>query len=63
MLRWVAHERDYKPGWVSNQYRAKFDVWPQGLIEISVPPDAEVLNWILFRMIRFAKSKARKAAA
>ena len=61
MLTSIARQRGYREGWVANQYRAKFGVWPQGLILIEVPPDSEVLNWVRHRMIKFAKS--RKAAA
>jgi superfamily II DNA or RNA helicase len=61
MLLHLAHQRGYRPGWVANQYRAKFNVWPQGLLGIQVPADAEVLNWVRHRMIRYAKSKAKAA--
>ena len=61
MLTSIARQRGYREGWVANQYRAKFGVWPQGLVLIEVPPDSEVLNWVRHRMIKFAKS--REAAA
>jgi DNA repair protein RadD len=60
-LHWIASQRGYKDGWVANQYKAKFGVWPQGLILCDVPADAEVAGWVRHRMIRYAKS--RQAAA
>jgi superfamily II DNA or RNA helicase len=63
MLRWIAEQRAYKQGWAANQYRAKFEEWPGGLLELAIPPDPEVSNWVRHRMIRWAKSKARRIAA
>lgn len=60
MLLRVAAERGYKSGWAANQYRQKFKVWPRGLSECSIEPNAEVLSYIKSSMIRYAK--ARKAA-
>lgn len=28
-LRWIAEDRDYKPGWAAQKYRSRFGVWPR----------------------------------
>ena len=61
MLIWIADQRGYQDGWVGNQFRAKFGVWPEGLIRIAIPPDREVANWVLYRTIKFAKSRSAAA--
>ncbi len=43
-------------------YRAKFGVWPQGLMTIPVKPDGEFLSYQRSRQIAYAKSKHRRHA-
>jgi superfamily II DNA or RNA helicase len=57
MLLGLAHERGYKSGWVANQYRQKFQVWPRGHIEVALPPSPEVRSYVKSRMIAFAKQR------
>jgi superfamily II DNA or RNA helicase len=57
MLLQVGNERGYKPGWVANQYRQKFGVWPRGLAEMPMQPNKEVWNYVRYSMIRYAKSR------
>lgn len=62
-LNWIARERGYKSGWVSNTYKKKFGVWPNQLNRnASVQPTQEVRNYVLGLNIRFAKGKGRHAA-
>lgn len=57
-LRWIARERGYSDGWVSNQYRNKFGVWPNAYKgEAPVEPSPETRSWIKSQMIRFAKRR------
>lgn len=53
----------YSKGWVSNQYKQKFGVWPKGLHETPKPPSKETRNYIKSRIIAFAKSKERNQNA
>ncbi len=58
MLTFVAQQRGYKPGWAANRYRQKFKVWPRGLSDFPLAPDDEVLGYIRYSMIRYAKGKS-----
>ena len=53
----MAEERGYKPGWVANQYRAKFTVWPKGLIDAPMRPTPEVRKFIQDQRIAFLSQK------
>lgn len=58
-LRWIARERGYSDGWVSNQYRNKFGVWPNAYKgEAPVEASAETRSWVKSQMIRFAKRRS-----
>jgi DNA repair protein RadD len=59
----VQRNRGYSPGWVANQFRSKFGVWPKGLDNIQKPVTQDILNWIKHQQIRYAKSKERANAA
>lgn len=59
-LLWYCESRGYKKGWASNQYREKFGVWPRGMHDISMPPDATCRGWVTSRAIAYAKAR-RKA--
>ena len=54
----IGRERGYKAGWVANQYREKFGVWPRGVCEMPAEPTAEVRNFVKSRMIAYAKRRA-----
>lgn len=62
-LLYIEQKRHYRRGWAANQYRAKFGVWPRGLLDISITPSPETWSWVKSRMIRFAKSKEARHAA
>lgn len=49
--------KNYSEGWVANQYRQRFKVWPKGLHETIKPPSTETRNFIKSMMIAFAKRK------
>ncbi|MBL8408357.1 MAG: hypothetical protein JNJ81_11210 [Candidatus Accumulibacter sp.] len=55
-LLFIERQRNYKPGWSSNQYRSIFDVWPRGMIEVTAPPSPEVLGKVRANQIAFRKS-------
>lgn len=57
----IAQEKGYSPGWVANQYRAKFGVWPRTLVEVAAEPSPELRSWVKSQQIRYAKSKPRFA--
>lgn len=47
----------YSDGWVSNQYKNKFGVWPKSLHQTAKSPTMETRNYIKSRMIAFAKGR------
>jgi superfamily II DNA or RNA helicase len=51
----IMHKRGYKDGWVANNYRDYFGVWPVGMRYETKEPSPEILNWITSKMIRYAK--------
>lgn len=53
----IRMERSYSEGWVANQYKNKFGVWPRGLSKIAKEPSKEVRNYVKSRQIAYAKSK------
>lgn len=53
----IAEERSYKSGWVANQYRSIFGVWPKGLKEVGRPASLVVQNMVKANMIRFHKGR------
>jgi len=62
-LKWYGRSKGYKPGWAANQYREKFGVWPNDYKDSPVvEPNESVRGWIRHQQIKFAKSKAKKAA-
>ncbi len=56
----IQRERGYKPGWVANQYRERFGVWPRGLSENPVQ-SFQVESYVRSRHIRYVKGKAKAA--
>jgi DNA repair protein RadD len=61
MLTFIARERDYKPGWVSHTYLAKFGNWPPTSFVQPIEPTAEVLAYVRSRDIAYAKAKESAA--
>ena len=49
--------KNYSDGWVANQYRQRFNVWPKGLNGTVKAPSTETRNYIKSRMIAFAKGR------
>jgi hypothetical protein len=60
-LIWIARERSYADGWVSNKYREKFGSWPRGDASMA-EPRPETRSWIRSRQIAYAKAMAKAAA-
>lgn len=56
-LRTIAREKGYSDGWVSNQYRDRFKVWPKGLDGVPIEPPAHVRSWVKSRQIAYAKRR------
>ncbi len=54
----IAEERQYQKGWIANQYRTIFGVWPKSMKEVGRPPSLEVRNKVQASAIRFHKSRA-----
>lgn len=61
-LRHICQERGYKPGWAAANYREIFGVWPRALAETEEEPSGEILAWLQYKRIQWAKSKSRSAA-
>lgn len=62
-LLWLEKDRGYKDGWARNQYRSRFDVWPDNRLwayHSSAPltPDIDILSWVKSRQIAYAKRNA-----
>jgi DNA repair protein RadD len=58
MLKFIAEERGYNPGWAAHKFREKFGNWPNGFRSVlAQPPSSEVRNWVKSRLIAFAKSQ------
>lgn len=53
-----ARGRGYADGWVAHKYRAKFGVWPRGLVNIETAPTPQIASWIRSQAIRYAKGRA-----
>ncbi len=58
MLAYIADQRGYASGWVSNKYREKFGVWPTGMNNLVREPTSDVWRWVKSRQIAFAKRSA-----
>lgn len=56
-LSYIAGERGYQRGWIANQFREKFGVWPRGFHDIPMPPGPDVLSWEHSQRIRYAKRR------
>lgn len=62
-LAWIARERDYKPGWISNKYRERFGVWPPDRSIEPLQPSPATRAWVKSRLIAWVHSKNRQQGA
>lgn len=62
-LAYIAHERGYKPGWVSHKYKEKFGTWPPSRFVTPRQASPEVLSWVRSRNIAWAKAQLKSGAA
>jgi DNA repair protein RadD len=63
MLKQIAEEHGYKPGWIAHKYKEKFGVWPAwGLSPEPIEPTPEVRAWVRSRQIAYAKAQEKRAA-
>lgn len=60
MLLHHAQQKGKRNGWVAHTYKARFGVWPSGLVEIPTEPTLEVSAYIRHRNIAFAKRKEKE---
>lgn len=58
-----AKNKGYSDGWASHKYREKFGVWPNHMERTRTNPNVDVLNYITYCNIKYAKSKQKQAAA
>jgi superfamily II DNA or RNA helicase len=58
MLRHIALERGYNPGWVGHYFKQKFGRWPARKYPKPIKPSPEVLSWVRSRLIAYAKARA-----
>jgi DNA repair protein RadD len=62
-LLWIASARGYKDGWVANQYRQAFGVWPARLVDRPMVPSNKLQSWVTSQQIRYWKGKGSSHAA
>jgi len=60
MALWVDADRGKSGKLAKALYRGKFEVWPQGLLSITCPPDRAFLNYEKSRRIAYAKKMVGK---
>lgn len=60
MLRHYGHDKGYSSGWAKHKYRDKFGCWPKSVGGPLLIPNREVLNYIKYHAIRWAKSKRKE---
>ena len=58
----IAESKGYREGWISHKYREYFGVWPRGLQDFAAEPSKEVLDFLRYLQIRFAKGKGAQHA-
>jgi len=56
-LNYIADQRGFKSGWVANQYRTIFGVWPKGLQDTKRIPSLVVQNMVKAAFIRYHKGQ------
>jgi DNA repair protein RadD len=62
-LLWIASARGYKDGWVANQYRQAFGVWPARLVDRPMVPSNKLQSWVTSQQIRYGKGKGSSSHA
>lgn len=58
-LLYLQQKHGYRQGWVANQYRSIFDVWPSGLEKVTATPTQEVLNKVRANQIAYARRREK----
>lgn len=53
----IREGKGWSKGWVAHKYKAKFGIWPTGLVETARDPSKETKNYIVSQNIRRAKRK------
>lgn len=53
----LAMQGTKKDGWVANQFREIFDVWPKGLDHSPMEPTVDLQLWIHFKNVKYAKGR------
>jgi superfamily II DNA or RNA helicase len=60
MAEYHRKQKNYKKGWEAWQYRARFSVWPRGLVATPRPPSIEFLRYMQYQQIRSAKRREKE---
>jgi superfamily II DNA or RNA helicase len=58
----LCRDKGFVQGWVANQYRAIFGVWPKGLFQIMLPFKPDLAEFVKEQARKYAASKAIKKA-
>ena len=58
-LQWYVQNTGKSPGWAAHTYKAKFGVWPRGLLDVPLPPTAELDKFVRARLREYIRGKKR----
>lgn len=61
MLRHYCRDKGYSDGWADHKYREKFGVWPRNVTGPLLIPNREVINFIRYTQIKWAKGQKKMA--
>jgi superfamily II DNA or RNA helicase len=62
-LLWYCENQGKSEGWASHRYKARFGVWPRGLMAKPTPPDVQCRNWVKAEAIKWVKGQEKAAKA
>lgn len=60
MLLHIQKARGYSDGWKQHTYKEYFGVWAKGMKDVPLTPNADVLNFVRHKNIKFSKSNHAK---
>lgn len=55
----IKFAKGYKDGWVANQYRNKFGVWPKSMRRVASEPSKTTKDFLKHEQIKYAKGKEK----
>lgn len=53
----IARARGYNDGWTAHKYKARFGVWPRGMIDAEIAPSEHIVRWVRKQQASFSKSQ------